>query len=105
MESKNTSSMYEVLNPWAEADPVPLKGISSRVKDLTGKKIGLWRNSKRAAPLVLEIVEKKLKQLFPAIEFSTFAFMPNCGVLETEEKDKFEDWVKGVDAVVFAYGD
>ena len=34
------SSSFEVLSPWAEVDPVPLKGISPRLKSLEGKKIG-----------------------------------------------------------------
>ena len=49
MESGNNGSVYEVLSPWAEADPVPLSGISPRLEDMTGKKIGLFCNSKRAA--------------------------------------------------------
>ena len=33
---------YEVLSPWAEVDPIPLRGISPRIKTLAGKKIGLF---------------------------------------------------------------
>jgi len=102
MENDGT---YEVLNPWADADPVPLKGISERVPDLAGRTIGLFRNSKRAAPLVLSAVQSRLQKLHPDIAFSDFALMPNAGVLETEDKDRFEDWVKGVDTVILAYGD
>jgi hypothetical protein len=105
MNTKNTDSAYEVLNPWAEADPVPLRGIAARLEDLAGKRIGLFRNSKRAAPLSLETLKNKLKEKYPSIEFSPFALMPNAGVLETKDKARFEEWIKEVDGVVFAYGD
>jgi hypothetical protein len=105
METESTNSNYEVLNPWAEADPVPLKGLSARVDDLAGKRIGLFRNSKRAAPLALDAVKRKLKERYPSLEFSPFALMPNAGVLETEDKARFEEWIKEVDGVIFAFGD
>ena len=105
METKKADGTYEVLNPWGDADPVPLRGLAARVTDLAGKKVGLFRNSKRAAPLVLNVVKEKLKERFPTIEFSPFALMPNAGILETDDKDRYEEWLKGVDAVVFSYGD
>lgn len=105
MTNSSTNGTYEVLNPWADADPVPLTGIAARLTDLAGKKVGLFRNSKRAAPLSLNAVEKKLKERYPTMEFSPFALMPNAGVLETEDKDRYEEWVKEMDAVIFAYGD
>jgi hypothetical protein len=104
--SNSTNNLYEVMSPWAEADPIPLQGISPRVKDLSAKKIGLFRNSKRAARPSLAVVEAKLKARFPECEIRPYAFMPNAGITETEEwKAKFEEWLKGVDAVVLAYGD
>jgi hypothetical protein len=30
---------YEVLSPWADADPVPFRGITPRLTDLAGKKM------------------------------------------------------------------
>jgi len=105
METKRANGAYEVLNPWADADPIPLGGLTARVTDLAGKKVGLFRNSKRVAPLSLNVVQNKLEERFPTLEFSPFVLMPNAGVLETEDKARFEEWVKGVDAVVFAYGD
>jgi len=105
MNTRSTDGTYEVLNPWADADPVPLRSIAARIEDLSGKKIGLFRNSKRAAPLSLEILKNKLKEKYPSVEFSPFALMPNAGVLETDDKDRFEEWLKEVDGVVFSYGD
>jgi hypothetical protein len=97
---------YEVLSPWAEADPIPFRGISPRVESLAGKTIGLFRNSKRAAFPIMKVVEKRLKEKFPTAEFTEFANLrPNEVIIEQDAKDKFEAWLKGVDAVVAAYGD
>ena len=101
-----TEAQYEVLNPWAEADPIPLRAISPRVATLAGKKIGFFANFKRAARPILAEVEKRLKERYPDIQTSLFDSRGN-NVLETEmeNKEKFEAWAKGVDAVVGAVGD
>lgn len=97
---------YEVLSPWAEADPIPLRGINPRVTDLSGKKIGLLRNSKRAAEPTLQVLEARLKQRYPTAEFSWFANLkPNERAVDHDIRDDFEAWLKGVDTVVTAYGD
>ena len=96
---------YEVLNPWADADPVPLKPLAARILDLNGKTIGLFRNSKRAAKPALELVEQKLQARFPTIKFQPFVFMPNDSIADTPDAARFEDWLKSVDAVIYAFGD
>ncbi len=97
---------YEVLGPWAEADPIPSRGISPRVADLAGKKIGLYRNGKRAAEPIMNVVEARLKEKYPTAEFTRFAnIRANEAIIEQDAKDEFEDWLKGVDAVIAAYGD
>jgi hypothetical protein len=101
-----TNGGYEVLSPWAEADPIPFRGISQRLDTLEGKKIGLLRNSKRAALPTLNVVRKKLKEKFPTAEFTEFGNLtPNEVITEQKGKEKFEEWLKGVDAVVTAFGD
>ncbi|MBN2469013.1 MAG: hypothetical protein JXD19_12805 [Deltaproteobacteria bacterium] len=106
MSDNNSSNEYEVLSPWAEADPVKLRGICPRLTDLAGKKIGLFCNSKRAAKLMLTAVEKQLKNRFPSTVTSWYEFtLPNVPEIETVNKVKFMEWVKGVDAVVGAVGD
>ncbi len=100
------NGQYEVLSPWAEADPIPLRGISPRVADLTGKTIGLFSlDCKVASCPTLTVVEQKLKERFPTLGFSWFGLALNMEVAETEEKAKFEDWAKGVDAAIAAVGD
>jgi len=104
--SISNNTLYEVMNPWPEVDPIPLKGIAPRVKDLSGKKIGLFRNSKRAARPSLAVVENRLKARFPDCEIKPYAFMPNAGIAENEEWiSKFEEWLQGIDALILAYGD
>ena len=105
MTSKSSGD-YEVLTPWADADPKPLKGLAPRVADLAGKKIGLLSNNKRAAPLILNAAERILKERFPTVETSRFeARSFSVSSLEPDNLSKFEDWINGVDAVVAAVGD
>jgi hypothetical protein len=100
------SGVYEVLSPWAEADPVPQKRLAPRLNDLKGKKIGLLRNNKRAAEPMLAVAAQRLKERYPDLEFSWFrgnAF--SVSELEKARRQEFEDWIKSVDAVVAAVGD
>jgi hypothetical protein len=113
------SSQYEVLSPWADADPIPRRGISERVSSLEGKKIGLFHHTKLAGPPIQAMVERKLKEKFPTAEFSYFRFsrtgdiedkfdrigVPGNAIQENQELERFEHWVKEVDAVVGAIGD
>jgi len=103
----NTEAQYQVLNPWAEVDPIPLKGLTApRMDNLAGKKIGLFVNYKRAAMPSAEAVEKQLKARFPNAEFSVYHSRDwNVNVVETEDRDKFEAWVKAQDAFIATIGD
>ena len=106
MSADKASASYEVLSPWAEADPIPLKGLAPRVTDLGNKKIGLLCNNKRAAPLILNVAERIVKERFPTSETSWFrARTFSVSSLEPDNVAKFEDWIKGVDAVIAAVGD
>jgi hypothetical protein len=104
--SADNAATYEVLSPWAEADPVPLRGLSPRMDKLDGKKIGLLCNNKRAAPLILNVAERLLKERFPKIEISWFNSRTfSVSSLEKNREGEFSDWIKGVDAVIAAVGD
>lgn len=97
---------FEVLNPWAEADPVPYRAISTRISELAGKKIGLFCNTKRVAEPTLKVIEDRLKKKSPVAAFSWFFNKaPNEAIAAQTRKDEFENWLKGVDAVIAAYGD
>ena len=96
---------YGVLSPWAEVDPVPLRSISPRLPDLNGKTIGLFTNHKPAAIPILDKVEQKLKERFPTLKFVRIHRQSNLPIIETKDREKFEEWLKGVDAVINAVGD
>ena len=99
------NNQFEVLNPWAEVDPQPVKAISPRLSDLAGKKIGLYANSKIAALPTLALVEEQLKLKYPGITFTRFERIPNVSVAETDKWPQFQEWIKGVDAVILSHGD
>jgi hypothetical protein len=106
MTPNKSDAVYEVLNPWAEADPIPLHGLAPRLDKMDGKKIGLLQNSKRAAPHILDVTEKLLKEKFPDVKTTRFeARSFSVSSLEPKRKVEFEDWLKGVDAVIAAVGD
>ena len=99
-------SSFEVLSPWAEAEAVAPRGITRRVADLSGKKIGLFHNGKKSAEPILDAVESQIREKIPGVEFSRFGNnVPNQPVIESASRAKFEDWIKSVDAVVAAVGD
>ena len=106
LAAQPAAARYEVLSPWAEVDPVPLRGLSPRLDSLAGKKIGIFANYKRAALPVAAAIEKELKTLYPTSE--TFLFHSsewNVTEVETADREKFTAWAKGVDAVVGVIGD
>jgi len=104
--SKSKAVQYEVLNPWAEVDPIPLRGISPRLDTLAGKKVGLFANFKRAARPMAASVEKRLKAMYPDIQTSLFDSRAwNVVETETKNREKFIAWIKDVDAVVLMVGD
>jgi hypothetical protein len=106
MPSNKDNNMYEVFSPWAEADPIPLRGIMPRIPEISGEKIGFFHNSKRAAYPMLTFVEKEIKKRFPSSEISWYKFSEvNVPEIETKNRSKFEDWLKGVDAIIVSYGD
>lgn len=102
----SANGQYEVFSPWAEADPIPIRGLAPRLTTLEGKKIGLFINNKRAAAPIQDAVQKELKKRFPTSEISFFKGQSfSVSELEPQNKGKFEDWIRGNDAVILAVGD
>ncbi len=104
------ANMYEALGPWAEADPIPLRGLSPRIKDLNGKTIGLLANAKTAAQPILAVVEEKLRARYSGLKTTRWvgsysAVANNLGREQDEVSPNFREFVNGVDAVVAAVGD
>ena len=101
----NKNNQYAVLSPWAEADPVPLKGISPRLTSLEGKKIGLFQNFKQGSKQMAKTIEKNLKERYSGLETSLFdSTDQNVLVTETDNKAKFEEWARGIDAAILLVG-
>jgi len=105
-KAKAPDSQFEVLSPWADVDPIPLRGISPRISTLAGKKIGLFVNPKRAAMPIAESIDKKLKAMYPDIQTIVFhSTEANVNEIETKNKEKFTAWAKGLDAAIAVVGD
>jgi hypothetical protein len=110
-------TQYSILSPLADRDPVPLRGLSPRLTDLNGKKIGLFTMAyKHASARINSVIEKRLKEKFPTATFTYYErkysgdfdnFNDHLALGTDTEATlaEFEEWVRGVDAVVGAVGD
>ncbi len=108
MAKSYSNGQYEVLSPWAEVDPILLRGISPRLTDLSGKKIGLLKNFKRAAGPMLTVVERELKKRYPTAQFIWYPKEGSSNLwieTETEKKEEYITWMKEIDAAITAVGD
>ena len=72
MTAEKMDAVYDILSPWAEADPVPLHGLAERIDKLDGKKIGLLQNGKRGAKPILDVTERLLNERFSDLHISRF---------------------------------
>ena len=105
-EAKKPDIQFEVLSPWADVDPIPLRGISPRLQDLAGKKIGLFVNPKRAAMPIAESIDRRLKAMYPDVQTIVFHSVgANVNEIETKNKEIFTAWAKGLDAAIAVVGD
>jgi hypothetical protein len=103
---KASEIQFEVLSPWADVDPIPLRGISPRLQTLAGKKIGIFVNPKRAAMPIAESIMKRLGAMYPDVQTIVYRSNgANVNEIETNNKEKFTAWVKGIDAVIAVVGD
>ena len=105
MNVSKSDGEYEIINPWADRDPVPSKGLATRIDDLAGKTIGLYRNDKRSSKPTLDYLEGKLRAKFPTATFSSYLRLGNVCIQDTDKMSEFEKWLEELDTVIFAYGD
>jgi hypothetical protein len=104
--SKAPDTQFEVLSPWADVDPIPLRGISPRLQSLSGKKIGIFVNPKRAAMPIAESIIRRLGAMYPDAQTSIYHSVgANVNEIETKYKDQFTAWAKGIDAAIAVVGD
>ena len=105
-KSKSSETQFEVLSPWADVDPIPVRGISPRLSSLAGKKIGLFVNPKRAAMPMAQSIERRLKAMYPDVQTIIYHSVgANVNEIETKNKEKFTAWAKGLDAAIAVVGD
>jgi len=103
---KAPDTQFEVLSPWADVDPIPVRGISPRLPSLAGKKIGLFVNPKRAAMPIAESIIRRLGTMYPDVQTIIFRDTEaNVNVIETKNKDRFVAWAKSIDAAIAVVGD
>jgi hypothetical protein len=103
---KAPNNQFEVLSPWADVDPISLRGISPRIPTLSGKKIGLFVNPKRAAMPIALSIERRLKSMYPDVQTIIYHSVgANVNEIETKNKERFTAWAKGLDAAIAVVGD
>jgi len=102
-----SDAIYDVLSPWAERDPIPLQGITPRLADVRGKRIGLYANYKRAAVPIQDAVQTALRERFgDEIDIHRFHQAGSNDVgSSSDEGTSFTTWLEEVDAVIVAVGD
>ena len=102
-----TDAVYDVLSPWAETDPIPLMGITPRLDEVRGKRIGLYANYKRAAVPIQDAVEAELLRRFgESISVHRFHQAGSNDVgSSSDEGPRFTQWLEDLDAVIVAVGD
>jgi len=100
------TDQLQVLSPWSEIDPVPLETPAPRLDGLSGKKIGLFANHKRAARPMLEVVQKWIQEKYPDTTLEMYiGTETNVPEMWTSGKEKFPQWIDTVDGVILAVGD
>ncbi len=94
--------VLEVLNPRGEIPPAQAIGLTPRLKDLTGKKIGLIDNGKVGAGYFLDAVEEELKKRLPGVTVLRFK---KPGRTTAPAPKFYPEVAKKIDAFIYATGD
>jgi hypothetical protein len=103
---KAPDAQFVVLSPWADVDPITVRGISPRLQSLAGKKIGIFVNPKRAAMPIAESIIRRLGAMYADAQTIVFRDTEaNVNVIETKNKDRFIAWAKQIDAAIAVVGD
>jgi hypothetical protein len=91
--------VLRVLNPRGERDPIPARGISPRVPELEGKRIGLYWNGKPDGDYFWDTIEGLLKKRYPTATILRYNGPGDLG-------DTFATkMVKEVDTFLYGVGD
>jgi|ERR1043166_2538622 hypothetical protein len=98
--SGRTNVTLEVLNPVASVQSGGL-AISAHIGDLSGKRICLFRNSKRPAGPMLDAIKSSLAEKFTGLQFYSF-LQEGHADLSKEEMSRI---TANADLVIAAVGD
>jgi hypothetical protein len=106
-------AQFEVLSPRGDVDPFPQIALNPRLTDLNGATIGLFAFFKAHWALILEEMAKQLQERYPGMKFDRFLYAKDLNpyteyaevAKDPDYRPKFEEWAKGVDAVLMANGD
>ncbi|MFH1651863.1 MAG: hypothetical protein ABID87_07190, partial [Chloroflexota bacterium] len=88
----------EVLNPEAEYEK-PVHGAAPRLKDLDGKKIGLFWNGKLNGDKLLQAVGSLLRERVPSVELVRYNLTISVGA------DNVKRMAEECDGIIAAIGD
>jgi len=89
----------EVLNPRGEVAPKPILAPCPRIPDLSGKKIGIYWNSKGGGDHFWDVIEAEMRQKAPSATIVRFS-----GPIEPSDA-QITAMAKEVDALFFGVGD
>jgi hypothetical protein len=103
--AKNTASapsgkaFLEVLNPRGLIEAKKTFAPTPRVKDLAGKRVGLYWNNKPGMDNFFTVFEEMLKKRYPT---AATALLRGAFLIRDEDA---EDWQKEIDTFVYGVGD
>ena len=100
LDTTKRATDYEVLSPWADADPIPARGITPRLDTLEGKKIGIITNDQWQAYRMMPRLKEMLEQDFKHIEVLPVDAYPQGNLLIGTEETAKAVKKSGVDAVI-----
>jgi hypothetical protein len=89
----------EVLNPRGQIEAKKTFAPSPRVKDLAGKRVGLYWNSKPGMDNFYTVFEELLKKRYPA---ATTTLLRGAFLIRDDDA---EAWQKEIDTFVYGVGD
>ena len=98
-QEQSDSVTLEVMNPRSNLDPPPISPITPRVKELAGKKVGIYWLGKAGGDNFFDAFEKVLKEKYPTVTAIRYKGRLDIG-------DQMAKQVAGeVDTLVYGVGD